>query len=179
MCDTCGCGATDVRVVDPGTGAVTHTHDGVTHTHEAASSSTPSSSRTAMTAVDVPHPRRARCAGGHRGRRAAPHSHGTTTVELELDVLGKNDALAHETRAWLAARDLVAVNLMSSPGSGKTTLLERTIRETAGRPSSWSRATRRSSWTPSASAPPAPARCRSTRCRLDLDAEIRARRWTR
>ncbi|MCB2175223.1 MAG: hydrogenase nickel incorporation protein HypB [Actinomycetales bacterium] len=129
MCDTCGCGATDVRVVDPGTGAVTHTHDGVTHTHEAGELGH---------AVPEPH--------SHDGGRtfhthdevpataeAPAHSHGTTTVELELDVLGKNNALAGETRAWLAARDLVAVNLMSSPGSGKTTLLERTIRETAGR----------------------------------------------
>lgn len=128
MCDTCGCGATDVRVVDPGTGAVTHTHDGVTHTHEAGE---------LEHAVAEPH--------SHDGGltfhthddeppQAPDHRHGTTTVELELDVLGKNDALAAETRAWLAARDLVAVNLMSSPGSGKTTLLERTIRETAGRP---------------------------------------------
>ena len=130
MCDTCGCGATDVRVVDPGTGAVTHTHDGVTHTHEAGE---------LEHAVAEPHSHD----GGltfhtHDEVPAAveepAHPHGTTTVELELDVLGKNNALAGETRAWLAARDLVAVNLMSSPGSGKTTLLERTIRETAGRP---------------------------------------------
>lgn len=128
MCDTCGCGATDVRVVDPGTGAVTHTHDGVTHTHEAGelehAAAEPHShdgGQTFHTHDDAP-------------AVAPAHAHGTTTLELELDVLGKNDALAGQTRAWLAARDLVAVNLMSSPGSGKTTLLERTIRETAGRP---------------------------------------------
>ena len=135
MCDTCGCGATDVRVVDPGTGAVTHTHDGVTHTHEAGE---------LEHAVAEPHSHDGGLTFHSHDEPAAPvatamaepapHSHGTTTVELELDVLGKNDALAEETRAWLAARDLVAVNLMSSPGSGKTTLLERTIRETAGRP---------------------------------------------
>jgi hydrogenase nickel incorporation protein HypB len=135
MCDTCGCGATDVRVVDPGTGAVTHTHDGVTHTHEAGELD---GHGAAEAHAHAPEPH------SHDGGRTfhthdeapepAPHGHGTTTVDLELDVLGKNDALAGETRAWLAARDLVAVNLMSSPGSGKTTLLERTIRETSGRP---------------------------------------------
>jgi hydrogenase nickel incorporation protein HypB len=53
-------------------------------------------------------------------------------VVLEQKVLARNDHLAEHNRAWLAERDVVAVNLMSSPGSGKTTLLERTIRELGG-----------------------------------------------
>jgi len=57
------------------------------------------------------------------------HGH---TVVLEQKVLARNDELAEDNRAWLAARDIRAVNLMSSPGSGKTTLLERTIRELGG-----------------------------------------------
>jgi hydrogenase nickel incorporation protein HypB len=44
-------------------------------------------------------------------------------------VLAGNDRIAAENRAWLAARRVVAVNLVSSPGAGKTTLLERTIRD--------------------------------------------------
>jgi hydrogenase nickel incorporation protein HypB len=55
------------------------------------------------------------------------------TVVLEERVLGRNDELAAANRAELDARDVLAVNLMSSPGSGKTTLLERTIRELAAR----------------------------------------------
>ena len=46
---------------------------------------------------------------------------------LEQDVLARNDLLARHNRDWLRSRDILAVNLMSSPGSGKTTLLERTI----------------------------------------------------
>ena len=47
----------------------------------------------------------------------------------------RNDALATANRSWLAARHILALNMMSSPGAGKTTLLERTIRELAhGRP---------------------------------------------
>jgi len=51
---------------------------------------------------------------------------------LERAVLEKNDRLAAFNRGWLAGRDVLALNLVSSPGAGKTTLLERTIRELAG-----------------------------------------------
>lgn len=50
-------------------------------------------------------------------------------VALEARVLAKNDALAAKNRAWLAGREILALNLVSSPGAGKTTLLERTIRD--------------------------------------------------
>jgi hydrogenase nickel incorporation protein HypB len=49
-------------------------------------------------------------------------------VLLEQKILAHNDELADRNRKWLGERDILAVNLMSSPGSGKTTLLERTIR---------------------------------------------------
>ncbi|MFF3627124.1 hydrogenase nickel incorporation protein HypB [Streptomyces sp. NPDC002164] len=55
------------------------------------------------------------------------------TVTLEQRVLAKNEDLAARNRVWLAERDIVAVNMMSSPGAGKTTLLERTVRELTGR----------------------------------------------
>jgi hydrogenase nickel incorporation protein HypB len=50
-------------------------------------------------------------------------------VALETRILAKNDALAAKNRAWFAGREILALNLVSSPGSGKTTLLERTIRD--------------------------------------------------
>jgi hydrogenase nickel incorporation protein HypB len=68
-------------------------------------------------------------AAGHSHDHDHPHDHRTRTVLLEQKVLARNDELADRNRAWLAERDVLAVNLMSSPGSGKTTLLERTIRE--------------------------------------------------
>jgi hydrogenase nickel incorporation protein HypB len=64
----------------------------------------------------------------HSPDHSHDHSH-ERTVLLEQKVLARNDELAERNRAWLAGRDILAVNLMSSPGSGKTTLLERTIRE--------------------------------------------------
>src|SRR6516165_6544356 len=59
------------------------------------------------------------------------HDHGRT-VELQQKVLAKNDRLAEANRDWLRQRDILAINLMSSPGAGKTTLLERTAAELAG-----------------------------------------------
>jgi hydrogenase nickel incorporation protein HypB len=58
-----------------------------------------------------------------------PHTH---TVVLEQRVLAKNDDLAVANRTALRTRDLIMVNLMSSPGSGKTTLLERTVADLGG-----------------------------------------------
>ncbi|WP_299878953.1 hydrogenase nickel incorporation protein HypB [uncultured Sulfitobacter sp.] len=48
-------------------------------------------------------------------------------IEIETDILSKNDSYAHANRAVLAGKGVFAVNLVSSPGSGKTTLLCKTI----------------------------------------------------
>ena len=60
------------------------------------------------------------------------HPHPVKTIDLEARVLAKNDGLAARNRAWFAGREILALNLVSSPGSGKTTLLERTIRDLHG-----------------------------------------------
>lgn len=54
-------------------------------------------------------------------------------IQIEQDILGKNDSLAARNRAFLADRGIFALNLVSSPGSGKTTLLCKTIEMLAGR----------------------------------------------
>ena len=71
----------------------------------------------------------------HAHSHSHPHDHhhddtadGTRRVlRLEQDILAKNNAYAAANRASLAARGIVALNLVSSPGSGKTALLVRTI----------------------------------------------------
>lgn len=50
-----------------------------------------------------------------------------TLVQLEHDILDKNNRVAERNRGFLEARNILALNLVSSPGSGKTTLLERTL----------------------------------------------------
>lgn len=62
----------------------------------------------------------------------APQIHAqihNTTISLEQEILGKNNLLAAQNRGWFKGRNILALNLMSSPGSGKTTLLTRTIND--------------------------------------------------
>jgi hydrogenase nickel incorporation protein HypB len=48
-------------------------------------------------------------------------------VQIEQDILGKNNEYAAANRRYFDAHAILALNLVSSPGSGKTTLLTRTI----------------------------------------------------
>ncbi|EHM49055.1 hydrogenase accessory protein HypB [Yokenella regensburgei ATCC 43003] len=48
-------------------------------------------------------------------------------LEVEIDVLEKNNHLAARNRARFAAQKQLVLNLVSSPGSGKTTLLTETL----------------------------------------------------
>ena len=53
-------------------------------------------------------------------------------IEIQQNVLRKNDDLARALRERFAASGTLVVNLLSSPGSGKTTLLEATLGHFAG-----------------------------------------------
>jgi hydrogenase nickel incorporation protein HypB len=57
------------------------------------------------------------------------HTHHPVTIELEQDILQKNNLLAQRNRGYFEAKRILALNLVSSPGSGKTALLERTIND--------------------------------------------------
>ncbi len=48
-------------------------------------------------------------------------------IQLEQDILAKNNAYAAGNRSYFNERGILALNLVSSPGSGKTSLLVRTI----------------------------------------------------
>ena len=48
-------------------------------------------------------------------------------VQIEQDILSKNNAYAAANRQWFDERGIFVLNLVSSPGSGKTTLLCKTI----------------------------------------------------
>ncbi|WP_069160123.1 hydrogenase nickel incorporation protein HypB [Nocardia altamirensis] len=106
MCATCGCGDDAAAVIRIPHG---HSHEHGDHQH---------------------HHQHGEQHEHHHGP-GADHVHlpPTETVTLELKVLAKNDQLAQRNRQWLAERDILALNMMSSPGAGKTSLLERTIRD--------------------------------------------------
>jgi hydrogenase nickel incorporation protein HypB len=52
-----------------------------------------------------------------------------TQIDLEQDILLKNNLLAERNRGYFLAKEILAINLVSSPGSGKTSLLEKTLRD--------------------------------------------------
>jgi hydrogenase nickel incorporation protein HypB len=67
---------------------------------------------------------------------AHAHAPGMTQarmVQIEQDILGKNNQYAAKNRQWLAERAILALNLVSSPGSGKTTLLTETLTRLQGK----------------------------------------------
>ncbi len=123
MCDTCGCGQGEARILKPGEeGSYTHTHDGVTHTHSHAEDG-----HHHHHDHDHPHDDHGH---NHDHDHHHDHDHGQSRkVEIEQDILGKNNLLAERNRGYFEARNILALNLVSSPGSGKTCLLERTIKE--------------------------------------------------
>jgi hydrogenase nickel incorporation protein HypB len=50
-------------------------------------------------------------------------------IQVERDILSKNDAYAAENRRHFDRNGIFALNFVSSPGSGKTSLLVRTIQD--------------------------------------------------
>jgi hydrogenase nickel incorporation protein HypB len=116
MCSTCGCSddsGTRVTTWSSVASSNPHTHGDPGHAHE----------------HDHGH-----ADHGHEPDHGHHHDNGqvTRTVELEQDIMAKNNQVAAHNRGWLDDRGIVALNVMSSPGSGKTTLLTRTITDLQG-----------------------------------------------
>lgn len=118
MCVTCGCSDdAESKVTNLATGEVNHHHhhhDDGNHTHTLPDG----------TVITHSH------SHDHHQEASQIHAkmHGTT-ISLEQDILAKNNLLAAQNRGWFKGRNILALNLMSSPGAGKTTLLTRTIND--------------------------------------------------
>jgi hydrogenase nickel incorporation protein HypB len=54
-------------------------------------------------------------------------------IKVLKNILSANNQLAEQNRRLLAGKNILAVNIMSSPGAGKTTLMLRTAEELAGK----------------------------------------------
>ena len=65
----------------------------------------------------------------HEVTHAMPHHDHHKIIQVEMDLLAKNNQFAAANRNYFLQKKINAINLMSSPGSGKTTLLARTISE--------------------------------------------------
>ncbi|MCU7830338.1 MAG: hydrogenase nickel incorporation protein HypB [Candidatus Thiodiazotropha sp. (ex Myrtea sp. 'scaly one' KF741663)] len=59
----------------------------------------------------------------------APGMSQSRMVQIEQDILSKNNQYAAANRDYFRQQGILALNLVSSPGSGKTTLLARTIED--------------------------------------------------
>jgi hydrogenase nickel incorporation protein HypB len=59
-------------------------------------------------------------------------TNGKTIVEVEQDILSKNNLQAKHNRNHFGDQGIFSINLVSSPGSGKTSLLERTLTDLKG-----------------------------------------------
>lgn len=108
MCETCGCGSEHTLIQTPEEA----------REHER------------MHAMDQEHSHHHNHPDHHKhGHSDHSHRHGavTETVEVNSDVLQQNNLLAERNRGYFEAKEIFALNLVSSPGSGKTTLLEKTI----------------------------------------------------
>lgn len=109
MCGTCGCGSENngPTILKPGEHQHHHTHENHHH-HE--------------------HEHH-----NHSHEHAHSHSHDHThehehrVLEIEKNILQNNQLLAARNKGYFEAKNIFAINLVSSPGSGKTTILEQTL----------------------------------------------------
>jgi hydrogenase nickel incorporation protein HypB len=73
-------------------------------------------------------------ASEHEHHHEHNHTHDESRlIAVEQDILHRNNLLAERNRGYFEAKNILCLNLMSSPGSGKTTLLEETIRQLKNR----------------------------------------------
>ena len=140
MCSVCGCGQGETRIEGhdhPHEHEHVHTHaDGTTHSHVHPHDH----GHDPLHPDEAPHEHahyKVHQGDLHYGLGPA-HAHvpglsQLRMVQIEQDILSKNNAYATENRQYFAEHGLFAVNLVSSPGSGKTTLLVKTIESLAGR----------------------------------------------
>lgn len=64
---------------------------------------------------------------GHHHHEHDHHSHDEHLIHVEQNILEKNHQFALQNKSYLSNKNILALNIMSSPGSGKTTLLAKTI----------------------------------------------------
>jgi hydrogenase nickel incorporation protein HypB len=127
MCTTCGCGTDDVKLEDAHAHEHGHAHD---HSHDHEHEHVMADG----TVVRHSHSHDGAAHGEHlHFGTGAAHAHApglsqSRMVQIERDILAKNDEHARVNREFLAARGIAALNFVSSPGAGKTTLLAESIR---------------------------------------------------
>jgi hydrogenase nickel incorporation protein HypB len=142
MCTTCGCSSDGAVTMDPGhhhdhphEHGHHHAHDhgehGHDHAHEHHHGHAPHGEDAAAHEDSAPahtHGSDHLDYGTGPARSHAPGLTQARMVEIERNILSKNDAYAHQNRETLSRRGVLALNLLAGPGAGKTTLLVETLK---------------------------------------------------
>ncbi|MCG7876403.1 MAG: hydrogenase nickel incorporation protein HypB [Candidatus Thiodiazotropha endolucinida] len=107
MCTVCGCGEGETQIEGQD-----HQHDHGHHHHH--------------------HDENESQGHTHDYGQGPAHAHApglsqSKMVQIEQDILSKNNQYAAANRNYFQQHGILSLNLVSSPGSGKTTLLTRTI----------------------------------------------------
>jgi len=113
MCTICGCGEGQTRIKGEDPKKHAHDHD---HSHDHSHSHGHENSH------------------HHHYGEGPAHAHApglsqSRMIQIETDILTKNNEYAAANRQMFLQKGIFALNLVSSPGSGKTTLLTRIIND--------------------------------------------------
>ena len=104
MCTVCGCGEGETRIEDDDQKRDHPHHHDHDHHHQ-------------------PHGHEHHHYGGGPAHAHAPGMSQGRMVQIEQDILSKNNEYAAANRRFFSEHGILALNLVSSPGSGKTMLL--------------------------------------------------------
>jgi len=140
MCQVCGCGPDDIRIdgrSHAGLNGHDHAHPHDHHHHGDGQHDHHHDHHSADHA-----PMQSTPAGDlHFGKNAAKtHAPGMSQkrlVQIEQQILAKNDMFADQVREELRTQGVLALNLIASPGAGKTTLLVETLQRLRGAFPTW------------------------------------------
>jgi hydrogenase nickel incorporation protein HypB len=119
MCNVCGCSDGETRIEGHSHthGHHHHSHDDHGHHHHHHHD-------------DHNHTETLHFGEGAAGVSVAGLSQ-TRLIEIETDILSRNNADARRNRGHFVGHGVIALNLVSSPGAGKTTLLVETLKRLA------------------------------------------------
>jgi hydrogenase nickel incorporation protein HypB len=119
MCTTCGCGRSneDIKIYRPDKEENLYSSEHHHHEHD--------------NSHDIHEHTHANANETHT------HTHSHSTLSIEEDILNANNNLAERNRGYFEAKNIFAINLVSSPGSGKTSLLEKTLNQKLFQPISF------------------------------------------
>ncbi len=135
MCTVCGCGEGESRIEGANTEHHSHDHDHH-HEHEGEHQHSHAHNQEHDHTHDHDHTHshdeHTHQGHDHHYGHGPAHAHApgmsqARMIQVEQDILGKNNEYANANRSLFTSKGILTLNLVSSPGSGKTTLLTRTL----------------------------------------------------